>query len=80
MLCLVTIQMLLISSTKEMSFVENNDNLKWSQRIMSSTTSDISWYSLEYDGIEMIFSCCGFLKVPLTGTRCCINYNLALAP
>lgn len=46
---------------------------------MSLTVDDITWYSREYDGIEIIFRCGRFPNVPLIGTRWCINYNRVLA-
>ncbi|XP_050888230.1 uncharacterized protein LOC127093354 [Lathyrus oleraceus] len=60
-------------------FVENKDNLKWSQRIMSLNAEDISWYSRIYDGVKLILSCGDFPNVPLLGTKGGINYNLRLA-
>lgn len=64
---------------KEGPFVENKDNLKWSKRVASLTADDISWYSRDYDGIQIIFQCGNFPNVPLIGTRGCINYNPVLA-
>ncbi|XP_050877566.1 uncharacterized protein LOC127081343 [Lathyrus oleraceus] len=60
-------------------FVENKDNLKWSQRIMSLNVKDISWYSRIYDGVKLILNCGDFPNVPLLGTKGGINYNLRLA-
>ncbi|KAI5430815.1 hypothetical protein KIW84_035078 [Lathyrus oleraceus] len=45
-------------------FVDNKGNLKWSQRIMSLTTEDISWYSRVYDGVEIIMDYGNFPNVP----------------
>ncbi|XP_050918471.1 uncharacterized protein LOC127135888 [Lathyrus oleraceus] len=56
-------------------FIENKDNLKRSQRIMSLTTEDIMWYSRAYDDIKLILSCGNFPNVPLIGTKNGINYN-----
>lgn len=64
---------------KKGAFIENKDNFKCLQRVMSLTARDIFWYSREYDGIKIIFSCCSFPNVPLIGTRGYINYNLVLA-
>ncbi|XP_050897264.1 uncharacterized protein LOC127104094 [Lathyrus oleraceus] len=60
-------------------FVENKDNLKWSQRIMSLNTKDISWYSRVYEGVKLILNCVDFPNVPLIGTKGGINYNPMLA-
>ncbi|XP_050919798.1 uncharacterized protein LOC127137372 [Lathyrus oleraceus] len=61
------------------SFVDNKGNLKWSQRIMSLTAEDISWYSRVYDGVEIIMDCGNFPNVPLLGTKGGINYNPRIA-
>lgn len=60
-------------------FVENKGNLKWSQRIMSLTTNDISWYSRDYDDNKIILNCDNFPDVPLIETKEGINCNLSLA-
>lgn len=60
-------------------FVNNKGNLKWSQRIMSLTPEDISWYSRVYDGVEIIVDCGNFPNVPLLGTKGGINYNPRIA-
>ncbi|XP_050915749.1 uncharacterized protein LOC127130831 [Lathyrus oleraceus] len=59
--------------------VENKDNLKWSQRIMSLKAKDIPWYSRVYDGVKLILNCGDFPNVPLLGTKGEINYNPRLA-
>ena len=46
---------------------------------MSLTANDVSWYSHEYDVVEIFLSYGNFPNVPLIGTRGYINYNLALA-
>ncbi|XP_050909241.1 uncharacterized protein LOC127123017 [Lathyrus oleraceus] len=56
-------------------FVYNEGNLKWSQRIMSLTAEDISWYSRVYGGVEIIMDCGNFPNVPLLGTKDGIIYN-----
>jgi hypothetical protein len=43
------------------------------------TEKDISWYSRELDGTEVILSCGNFPNVPLMGTKGCINYNHVLS-
>ncbi|XP_050918370.1 uncharacterized protein LOC127135774 [Lathyrus oleraceus] len=48
-------------------FVENKDNLKWSQRIMSLKVEDIPWYCRVYDGVKIILNCGDFPNVPLLG-------------
>ncbi|XP_050909143.1 uncharacterized protein LOC127122913 [Lathyrus oleraceus] len=60
-------------------FVENKDNLKWSQRIMSLKAKDISWYSRVYDGVKLILNYGDFPNVPLLSTKVGINYNPRLA-
>ncbi|XP_050915653.1 uncharacterized protein LOC127130729 [Lathyrus oleraceus] len=60
-------------------FIENKDNLKWSQRIMSLNAEDISWYSRIYDNIKLILNCGDFSNVPLLGMKGGINYDLRLA-
>lgn len=50
-------------------FVENKDNLKWSQRIVSLKAEDIPWYSRVYDGVKLILNCRDFPNVPLLGTE-----------
>ncbi|XP_050887911.1 uncharacterized protein LOC127093052 [Lathyrus oleraceus] len=60
-------------------FIQNKDNLKWSQKIMSLTANDITWYSRVYDDVDIIVKCGNFHNVPLIGTRGCINYNPELA-
>ncbi|XP_050908795.1 uncharacterized protein LOC127122518 [Lathyrus oleraceus] len=61
------------------SFIENKDNLKWSQRIMSLNAEDISWYSRIYNIIKLILNCGDLPNVPLLGTKGGINYNPRLA-
>ncbi|XP_050878165.1 uncharacterized protein LOC127081983 [Lathyrus oleraceus] len=60
-------------------FIENKDNLKWSQRIMSLNAKDISWYSRIYDIVKLILNCGNFPNVPLLGMKGGINYNPRLA-
>jgi muconolactone delta-isomerase len=64
---------------KKGTFLENPANLKWSQRMTTLTEKDISWYSRELDGTEVILSCGNFPNVPLMGTKGCINYNHVLS-
>lgn len=59
-------------------FIDNMGNLKWSQRIMSLTAEDISWYSISYDNVKIIINCGNFPNMPLLGTKGGINYNLRL--
>ncbi|XP_050889383.1 uncharacterized protein LOC127094618 [Lathyrus oleraceus] len=56
-------------------FVDNERNLKWSQRIMPLTAEDIFWYSRVYDGVEIIMDYGNFPNVSLLGTKGRINYN-----
>ncbi|XP_050920093.1 uncharacterized protein LOC127137702 [Lathyrus oleraceus] len=60
-------------------FVENKDNLKWSKRIMSLNSEDISWYSRIFDSVKLILNCGDFTNVPLLGMKGGINYNPRLA-
>ncbi|XP_050916338.1 uncharacterized protein LOC127131461 [Lathyrus oleraceus] len=56
-------------------FVENKDNLKLSQRMISLNAEDINWYSRIYDSVKLILNCGDFPNVPLLGTKGGINYN-----
>ncbi|KAI5396414.1 hypothetical protein KIW84_062578 [Lathyrus oleraceus] len=60
-------------------FQENNGCLRWSQRLMSLTNGDITWYSSVYDDVGIIDSCGELSNVPLLGTQGGINYNPDLA-
>ncbi|XP_050916035.1 uncharacterized protein LOC127131140 [Lathyrus oleraceus] len=60
-------------------FIENKDNLKWSQRIMSLNAEDISWYSRIYNSVKLILNYGNFPNVPLLGMKGGINYNPRLA-
>lgn len=61
------------------AFVENKENLKWSQWIMSLNIEDISWYSRIYDNVRLILNYGDFPNVPLISTKGGINYNSRLA-
>lgn len=50
---------------KKGPFVEQHDKLGWPQRMVSLRVENISWYSREYNGIEIIFSCVDFPNIPL---------------
>lgn len=60
-------------------FIDNKGNLKGSQRIMSLTAEDISWYSRSYDDVKIILNYGNFHNMPFLGTKDGINYNLRLA-
>ncbi|XP_050889377.1 uncharacterized protein LOC127094607 [Lathyrus oleraceus] len=60
-------------------FVENKNNLKWSQRTLSLKAEDIPWYSRVYDGVKLILNCVDFPNVPFLDTKGGINYNPRLA-
>jgi hypothetical protein len=60
-------------------FKENPDKLRWSQRIMPLTSTDIAWYNASYDNGAIIDSCGEFPNVPLLGIRGGISYNPTLA-
>ncbi|XP_050889375.1 uncharacterized protein LOC127094605 [Lathyrus oleraceus] len=59
-------------------FVEQTD-VSWPQRLGSLRSNDLSWYSREYIGMEIIFSYGDFPNLPLTGTQGCINSNPVLS-
>ncbi|XP_050908377.1 uncharacterized protein LOC127122001 [Lathyrus oleraceus] len=61
------------------SFWDLNNGLRWSQKIMALTHSDIVRYNRVYDGVMTIDRCDEFLNVPLLGTKGGINYNPVLA-
>jgi hypothetical protein len=78
--CVPLIQVWLMSHLpKKGSFVENSSDLPWKQRMVALTEKDISWYSRDFDGTEIILSCGDFPNVPLMGSKGCINYNPVLA-
>lgn len=54
-------------------------NASWPQRMRTLRSRDISWYSIDYDGIKIAFSCGDFPNIPLIGTRGCISSNLVLS-
>ena len=60
-------------------FLENKQCLWWSQRLMSLTNDDITWYDSAFDVLRIIDSSGEFSNVPLIGTQGGINYNPALA-
>ena len=55
-------------------FVDSEDSLLWSQRIMVLTSYDIVWHNI-IGGKEIISICGEFPNVPLIGTKDYINYN-----
>ncbi|XP_050875973.1 uncharacterized protein LOC127079633 [Lathyrus oleraceus] len=61
------------------AFWDLNNGLRWSQKIMSLTDTDIVWYNRVYDKVMIIDSCGDFHNVPLLGTKGGINYNPVLA-
>ncbi|XP_050889066.1 uncharacterized protein LOC127094252 [Lathyrus oleraceus] len=56
-------------------FIENKGCLRWSQRLMSLTNDDITFYSSVYENVEILDSCGEFSNVPLLDTQGGINYN-----
>lgn len=46
---------------------------------MSLTVNDVSWYSQDYDDINIILNYGNFPNIPLIGTKKGINYNPSLA-
>ncbi|XP_050877073.1 uncharacterized protein LOC127080824 [Lathyrus oleraceus] len=65
--------------SQSLIFKENKGCLKWSQRLVSLTNDNITWYSFVYDNVEIIGSCGEFSNVPLLGTQGGTNYSLTLA-
>ncbi|KAI5409705.1 hypothetical protein KIW84_055232 [Lathyrus oleraceus] len=61
------------------AFKENKGCLRWSQRLMSLTNDDITWYDRVYDTVQIIDYCGEFPNVPLLGTCGGISYNPILA-
>ncbi|XP_050897025.1 uncharacterized protein LOC127103827 [Lathyrus oleraceus] len=64
------------------AFVDTQDTLKWSQRLMGLTSKDTDWYKhslRKSESKEVIFSCGELTNVPLMGMRCGINYNPTLS-
>ena len=61
------------------SVLKNEQNLKWSQRIMSLSHSDIRWCPHFKENNIIIDRCGEFPNVPLMGIRGGITYNPALA-
>ncbi|KAI5447441.1 hypothetical protein KIW84_015048 [Lathyrus oleraceus] len=61
------------------SVLKNEQNLKWSQRIMSLSHSDIRWCPHLEGNVTLIDRCGEFSNVPLLGIRGGITYNPALA-
>ncbi|KAI5396849.1 hypothetical protein KIW84_062901 [Lathyrus oleraceus] len=61
------------------SVLKNEQNLKWSQRIMSLSHSDIRWCPHLKEDVILIDRCGEFSNVPLLGIRGGITYNPALA-
>lgn len=60
------------------AFVEHKDD-SWPQRLGSLWSSDLSWYSIKYVGMEIIFRCGDFPNLPLIWTQGCINSNPILS-
>ncbi|KAI5422598.1 hypothetical protein KIW84_045872 [Lathyrus oleraceus] len=61
------------------SVLKNEQNLKWSQRIMSLSHSDIHWCPQPKENVIIIDRCGEFSNVPLPGIRGGITYNPSLA-
>ncbi|KAI5433702.1 hypothetical protein KIW84_020825 [Lathyrus oleraceus] len=59
--------------------LKNEQNLKWSQRIMSLSHSDIRWCPHLKENVSIIDRCGEFSNVPLLGVRGGITYNPGLA-
>ncbi|XP_050909467.1 uncharacterized protein LOC127123277 [Lathyrus oleraceus] len=50
------------------TFQENKDYLRWSQRLMSLTNNEITWYSSVYNVVEIIDSYGELSNVPILST------------
>ncbi|CAL5200750.1 unnamed protein product [Lathyrus oleraceus] len=61
------------------SILKNDQNLKWSQRIMTLSHLDIRWCSNLRENVIIIDRCGEFPNVPLMGIRGGITYNPTLA-
>lgn len=61
------------------SVLKNALNLKWSQRLMALTHSDILWCPRPEENVSIIDRCGEFPNVPLLGIRGGITYNPSLA-
>ncbi|XP_050908547.1 uncharacterized protein LOC127122215 [Lathyrus oleraceus] len=64
--------------SKTSVFVEQADT-SWPQRLLSLRSDDLSWYSKEYIGMDIIFNCGDFPNLPLIGTQGCVNSNPVLS-
>ena len=52
----------------------------WEQLLTSMVGASVNWFPRWKEGrARVLFSCEGFSKVPLIGTRACINYNPVLS-
>ncbi|XP_050895736.1 uncharacterized protein LOC127102408 [Lathyrus oleraceus] len=54
-------------------------NTSWPQRFGSLRSYDVSWYSQEYIGMDIIFSCGDFPNLPLIGTQGRVNSSPVLS-
>ena len=61
------------------SVMKNEQRLKWSQRLMSLSHSDIRWCLFSQKDFTFIERCGEFPNVPLLGIRGGITYNHALS-
>jgi hypothetical protein len=65
---------------KSGAFIDVEDSLSWSKRLMGLRAEDISWWSdRSLLRADIIHSCGNFPNVPLVGRRGGINYNPSLA-
>ena len=60
------------------SVMKNQQGLRWSQRIMSLSHTDIYWYSQSHEDITIIDCCVELPNVPLLSIRGGITYNPSL--
>ena len=61
------------------SILKNEQGLRWSQRLMSLSHTNIHWCSQSQEDIAIIDCCGDFPNVPLLGIRGGITYNPSLA-
>ncbi|XP_050915811.1 uncharacterized protein LOC127130898 [Lathyrus oleraceus] len=60
-------------------FKDNKKCSRWSQRTVSLTNADVTWYSRVYDDVKIIDNYGEFPNLHLLGTKGGINYNPILA-
>lgn len=77
-MCFIDVPVVANSPSKEGIFC-GEKHVSLPKRMGSLKASDFTWYSKEYDGINIVFSYGEFPNIPLIGTRGHINVNLVLS-